>query len=65
MQGLLNGLAKLPVTLKAYKSQDNIVELLQCYKLVLKTNEISRQTGVKPVTVRRAASVSNLSPAES
>ncbi len=38
---------------KAYTSEDNIVRVIECYKLGLSTKEISHQTGVKPVTVRR------------
>lgn len=40
---------------KAYTSQDNILRVIECYKLGLKkkNKEISRQTGVNTVTVRR------------
>ena len=37
---------------KAYTNQDNIVKVIQFYKLGFSTKETSRQTCVKPVTVQ-------------
>ncbi|XP_068203741.1 uncharacterized protein [Palaemon carinicauda] len=35
-----------------YTSHDNIVRVIECHKLGLKTKEISENTGVKPRTIR-------------
>lgn len=38
---------------KPYTSNDNIVRVIECFKLGLSTKEINQQTGVNQVTIRR------------